>query len=781
MNKRGMISVFLAMALCLGMVVGIGVTTAQAAATYTVLSTPTVSNGTGKTLGTIRIDMPNLAAFVAGDKVTFYLPSGVSIPSWGMAAPLNPAEIEIISADESAIPQSSFRAYSVGPNAFDIDITDSQLGQRTGSGALIVNLRGLTVTNPGSEIYCTILAPAASGFSSGAVLVARWIPSGTSAAISSVNELDRNRPGQPIGTIALSETAPGALQKGDSITFRLPEGCSWDGGGMSVQSALGFSQLGSGALQSSISGNTMIVTMAGDPSLTTSAGQINIIGAAISTTDSAASGDVVCQITGTGYVTAQSLTVARVKQAQQPAMFTVLKAGTVQSGDGKYLGLVQVDIPTPWAIDPGTMLFISLPSNITLPHYAQGAALNPSDISITVPQQVDATVTNAITTGMLSATMASPTLIEVRLNSAVTDMTNPGRFFIEFNSLNVASGQTGDIAVNMFGPPMSVVFPGQQCIIGKVNPPVSPDVIPMARSVVTVDRSSNQPLDTILLQESVPGSITKDSVITLTLPLGYTWSLSGATALGGWNFSDLGANAWNLSSSGNALTVTLIQVPSSQTSEGRVYLNGLRINVPASAPETEIYCTVTCSGMTTTKSLMIAKMPALVQVSAQYSVSGALAIKNDKNQCLGSLFIDLPVTEALRVGDTLTIAFPSGVTFAHYKAGRKLNPADCVISVNSGHVSGRYMNHATIANYFSATMTAPNVLELKVALDPTTFRTGPCRIQIQFKKMDVSGQNGTIPVTLTASSGGAVFTNGSVTLGTIIKNPQIRRTPHGGQ
>jgi hypothetical protein len=228
------LSLLLVLMMLATMFVGLG--TASASSTYSVLSTPTVlNNDTAQNLATIQIDVPMMELKAQTLLVT--LPTDFVLANNG-AAYTTPPVATVVKADtagNAAAMTAVTTVVFVGDREFKVNIAGA--GWAADSDVrMLVTLPLVKV--PGSvdgEIKATFTS-LAGNFSSGSIVVAKAGTGAVTASIVSTATITESGSSAKAIEINLAENVKGALKINatDTVSFKLPKGFSWTTGGANL-------------------------------------------------------------------------------------------------------------------------------------------------------------------------------------------------------------------------------------------------------------------------------------------------------------------------------------------------------------------------------------------------------------------------------------------------------------------------------------------------------------------------------------------------------------------
>jgi len=362
--------------------------------------------------------------------------------------------------------------------------------------------------------------------------------------------------------------------------------------------------------------------------------------------------------------------------------YSVLTCPSVQNsveGDSstyRELGKVEVAVPNVGAFGrPYDVVTVSLPSGVTFPNYSTYitqqlagtkyyANRTSDDVYIITPQQNAAGNTNPFDTDSVFYKYSSPNSVEIYVypDAFASPSAQSGIFTVVFNRVKVI-GQSGDIVATFLAPDGSG-FSSGTAVVGKV--PGTGGTMAMAKSVKNLAKGGTGYIDSIIVAETVPGTITSGSYIEFKLPSGFKWVTTSAVAVGGWSRTGQTYTIQTIDDRTVRVLVTGVANPSTQaariglgqdrTGSGTTGL--MQISVPDSASG-EVTVDISGSGDISDATVVVAKV-------GDYGVTVSENEKKDVyagriDQKLGSFFIEESVAGSLVNGRTVKMTLPTGV------------------------------------------------------------------------------------------------------------------------
>jgi len=255
LKHKRLVSIIATIAFCLSFLAPalLAPAPAVAASSYSVLTTQNVSKvGDTITDVAIQIDVPTASALKPGSLLTINLPAALEMPNAAAGAfggdVVVSAPSKLSSTEENALVKigvapapdvNYFIAYPVGKANIEVKIPTAAeanaLGlpvypgvNAIGAGRIIVSLNNVKVIDTiDGDIKAKIYSPTSSGFSSGEVVLGKFIGSSTGTYTSVTTVKSMGAAGVILDTITISETVAGSLKATDKIKFKLPNGFKW--------------------------------------------------------------------------------------------------------------------------------------------------------------------------------------------------------------------------------------------------------------------------------------------------------------------------------------------------------------------------------------------------------------------------------------------------------------------------------------------------------------------------------------------------------------------------
>ena len=272
-NKK--LALLLVLAMLMTMFVGAG-TASAAGITYSPLNVPAyeTKNAPQTEDATVLIKVSD--AIVFGDKrhiATVTLPSGTEF-----VTPGSDVTLEVISTDPGFA-----EVYTDIKSSKTADLyIDATNGPFSGEVRLLLTFSGLVVKSGSGDLAVDFSAPAGSAFNFGSTEIAYIGGTGSiNVQTGLVKKIGEN--GGYINGITISESVPGVLQEGDTITFKLGNGYSWKNttrivaaGGWAFDGYDGMGASTTHDFNVTTSGRDLILQIRDLPALRASAGKITI-------------------------------------------------------------------------------------------------------------------------------------------------------------------------------------------------------------------------------------------------------------------------------------------------------------------------------------------------------------------------------------------------------------------------------------------------------------------------------------------------------------------------
>jgi len=239
LKHKRLVSIIATIAFCLSFLAPalLAPAPAVAASTYSAIRTQNLSQvGDTITNAAIQIDIPNAASLAPGSLLTITLPSALKMPSaepnkvstTNVAADVYVQAPAMLTTTEANAVAGHFAAYAVGEASIEIQMLPTYPTAPVGAGRFIVNLNNIEcIDTIDGDIVAKIYAPTSSGFSSGEVVLGKFIGSSTGTYTSITTVKSMGASGVTLDTITISETVAGSIKATDKIKFKLPNGFKW--------------------------------------------------------------------------------------------------------------------------------------------------------------------------------------------------------------------------------------------------------------------------------------------------------------------------------------------------------------------------------------------------------------------------------------------------------------------------------------------------------------------------------------------------------------------------
>lgn len=253
------LSLVLVLAMLMTMFAGLG-TASAANATYSVPSTPSITTGDGKDLGTIFVSIDEADMLGAGQWLLVNLPTGCVIDVYSATVVKGNIVIGAIAQSSDTSLEIFVVATTGGDEArFKIDIK-----------ADVENISG--------DLNATLAGPLGTFFPRTIIPVATVVGSvgEADASIKSVKSISEGE-GQEIDVITIEEKSAGTIKAGSTIKMELPKGFLWSSDAVKVSGAWGFADLLSDAdvdVDVERDGRDLVVTFKDTAPTTTTPGRI---------------------------------------------------------------------------------------------------------------------------------------------------------------------------------------------------------------------------------------------------------------------------------------------------------------------------------------------------------------------------------------------------------------------------------------------------------------------------------------------------------------------------
>lgn len=383
--KKKTLSILLVLALVIIGAVGMA-TQAGAYASYNALTTPTVSDDTVTTVGTVLIHTTAGAVYDGNPgKVNFRLPTDYKF-DWSVTG-LNPDANgyvqnlgnllntpEFYSSDPNGLYGQTFTAKKISDNEIQINTTITNKALVEGNdGYMYLYLKKITIPSGESgELKLTAIAPSSSGFGSGEVVVAKIVGDGKVAlTVDSVETFTDSRP----IVLRFKEFIVGSLEAdSESVKLRLPDGFEWTGVPSDASVATDVTMLWGGPSYVSQSGLTfdvdgrdlyMNILHGTDESAVVAGGPVYFsvpLTVTVEDESKAKFGDVTVTVSGQSTVDPSSLVVA--KYAEMGAVAKCDKPLDVFAGSTEQtIGDIVIEENAGGSLTDGRSVTLALPAN----------------------------------------------------------------------------------------------------------------------------------------------------------------------------------------------------------------------------------------------------------------------------------------------------------------------------------------------------------------------------------------------------------------------------------
>jgi len=249
-----------------------------------------------------------------------------------------------------------------------------------------------------------------------------------------------------------------------------------------------------------------------------------------------------------------------------------------------------------------------------------------------------------------------------------------GRLLVEFENVKVTDSFDGDIVVNFLAPANGGFDTKHALVVGKYISGGT-GTTTMAKSVTTMSTGTKK-MDVIMIEESVKGALKTGEKITLDLPAGFAWDITGAAVKGAWGYSGIFPPA-GLANQGNGTLPTangqfgtngtdklVIQMPNvaGALSQGRIYIDGAKITVEDDnvAKKGEVAFNVSSNqGNVTEQDVVIANYVDYGVTVEEVKVAEVVAGWDDTE--LGDLRIKEGIAGSIVPNRVISLTVPAGV------------------------------------------------------------------------------------------------------------------------
>ncbi|NLT20233.1 MAG: copper amine oxidase N-terminal domain-containing protein, partial [Syntrophomonadaceae bacterium] len=442
---------------------------------------------------------------------------------------------------------------------------------------------------------------------------------------------------------------------------------------------------------------------------------------------------------------------------------------------------IQVDIANTAALKAGDLVTIHLPSQLEFKNdpsgytdarltfdpagtemvvsvvYAAGQAVGtvstPSwssatnaNIKVTAPQYLSSNTSDA--NPLYGIVGGSPKFVaySVGNNALEIKIINPsgfdgaGRLYIDFLDVAVNNTIDGDMVAQIVAPSTSG-FSSGLVTFGKFIASGS-GTVATVKSVTTMG-DAQKTIETIMIQETVKGTIKASDKLKIKLPTGYKWVITGDTAVvPQWGFLDKAFTVGTLEDGGRTF---VINTPAAinATEEGRLYVNNLAILPNASSSKKgEIAVTISGAGVTT-QDLVVANSVDFGVNVVENKIAEVRAGWGETE--LGSFFIEETIAGSIIPNRTVKLALPSGVkwdtnvTYINAKTEKGTNWATAAGAVSAVDSTGRVLTY-TLGPALTGSTSKVLFEKIKVKISPDF--TGDIEVDVS----GTAGVTGTVKV-----------------------------------
>jgi hypothetical protein len=617
-KQNKVIALLVAMVFCLSLV-AVAPPQAAAASTYSVIKTQTVSAiNTYLDTPRIVIEVPDAAALSNGDILTIHLPKGLemdNVPAWDSSnsKALNPrvvfktetgnfdtclmvvgtttrivtgddiqynfdspkrgpnvrvyapASVSGNAADRNALDGTgAFAAYAVGNSAIEIKITKDNL---SGAGKLYVDLVNVKVTQTfDGDIVATMYAPSSSGFSSGAVVIAKYLSAGKGTVAAAKSVVSMGSAGATLDTLFIQETVKNSIETSEVIKFKLPTGFTWDTSKIAVTPGWAFSGK-TFSVGTADDGRTLTITApsSGMGGLS-SEGRIYIAGAAVNVDDATAkTGEVKVRVfSDKGNVTEQEITVAN--YVEYAVSVEGVKSVEVVGGkDDTELGSFRIKEAIAGSILPNRTIVLTLPDGVEWDDMNYAAA---TVTSRTMDAGSDLFTAAGTSVGV---NPSNKRVLKVTLGPGPFSKTN---MVVEKLKTRISPAFEGDVYVDVSG----TAGVSGKVKVATVKKPVQLSVSAVKQVVIG---KQDQPVGDIVIAENAKEAIDAkagSNKIRLELPNGVTFSKVPKASVDG----DISLDSVTLTTDNRFLDIT---TKGTSSAPSKIILSDVYLNVDRTVPE----------------------------------------------------------------------------------------------------------------------------------------------------------------------------------------------------
>lgn len=596
MLKHKQLVSFIAMvAICLSFLAPVFVapSAAVASSTYTSLSTPSVTNNVNQVLGKVQIDIPNIAAFTSPDVVTVSLPSGVTQNVYTPGAAVDATSISVTApatttsgAGNPLRGTGAFVTRQTGSNSFDIWVNPSAFATGSQSALLVLDFFQMDVVGQSGDITATFFAPSGSGFTTGAANIGKVVTSGgTQAMALSVKNISKAN-AQSIDTILVAETVPGTIVSGSTINYTLPSGFTWNlptscyavggwsfaGRSATVAAPGAFTFEGNGTKK-------LTITTHFDANTANSAGRVALgqdlgVGtatfAAINVPDTAANGDVVCEIDGSGDISDASIVIAKVGD-YGTTVTEGEKTEVIAGMKEQKLGYFYIEESLAASLISGRQVKLTLPAGCKweTSYYPTVEMVNagaPGTLLSKAGWSASGTDGRSITQNILAGGSTKAQKLKLKDMKIQVSPSFSGPVAI---TLSGTAGLTGEVAV----------ADAKKCV----------EFTAASVKNITLGLPS-QPIDDLFLTETKKGNLLdkteNDGVFVIGLDPGYIWAVKPEVTVAEGN---LEIDSYKLINDGTQLQIT---VKSYSSTASKIKISGAKLTALRYVPEGPVKATL---------------------------------------------------------------------------------------------------------------------------------------------------------------------------------------------
>ena len=532
---------------------------------------PTIpNNGTGVSVGTVKIVIPKATLSGSDNTVTLSLPQGVKFPTATVSGTTYTEFDTTIGGGDTypggLVGSKNFvqlaQAGGVSTGQLSVGVlSDNKVKLTIASGAnntsddtiILVHLDGVNVNgvNNGPQ-NVSLAAPSDSSFPVGTVAVANVQTSGVVDVAASDTQTGNT---DFKFNLNLSEEIAGSLKTdSNALKIKLPSGYKWTTTGTQLASALGASEIyGNGSVT-----NNVYVSSTGDDTLyvygvgtSTKAESLQIpLKFTVSDDTSVKNGPVTAYISGTTTSNVSSVQVG--SYGDYSATASAASTPTVLSGKAQQqIGDLTIKESVPGTFTTGRTVDVTLPDGARWEDSFEADAANSGADSSATPQ-VNYSTTNGLTVNTPVFTGTDHRTLRFTINQQSSGQ-NAGEIDLKNLQVATAADLTGDV---------NVTLGGTAGVTGSVK--VATAQAPGSISVSEVKNvnlgQKGQALGDITITEAQPGAFNKDHVgsvsnsnqILVTLGNGVKWDTDPTVTV-----ADGDAKVTNVTDNGSSLIITL--------------------------------------------------------------------------------------------------------------------------------------------------------------------------------------------------------------------------------